>query len=96
MLTLKESYVEWAVKHLRKYSHSDFYPKLFEFNAVFHSWEQVKTFILSLDLDNYYPKSPMVNLAQKPNGTFRIVHQLDPIDSIIYTALIRALLAPML
>lgn len=89
MLTLKQNYVEWAVKHLQKYSHSDFYPKIFEFNAIFHNWEQVKTFILSLDLDNYYPKSPMINLAQKPNGTFRIVHQLDPIDSIIYTALIR-------
>jgi hypothetical protein len=33
----------------------------------------------------------MINLAPKSNGTFRIAHQLDPIDSIIYTALIREL-----
>ncbi|UCG54543.1 MAG: RNA-directed DNA polymerase [Dehalococcoidia bacterium] len=31
----------------------------------------------------------MLNLAPKPNGTFRIVHQLDPCDSLIYTALVR-------
>jgi hypothetical protein len=89
MFTLKENYIEWAVKHLQKYSHSDFYPKIFEFSAIFHNWEQVKTYILSLDLDKYCPKPPVINAALKPNGTFRIVHQLDPIDSIIYTALIR-------
>lgn len=91
MLTLKENYLEWALKHLRKYSHSDFYPRIFEFAAISHNWQQVKEFILSLDLDNYYPKSPMINLAPKTNGTFRIAHQLDPIDSIIYTALVREL-----
>lgn len=91
MLTLKENYLEWALKHQRKYSHSDFYPRIFEFAAISHNWQQVKEFLLSLDLDHYYPKSPMINLAQKPNGTFRIVHQLDPIDSIIYTALVREL-----
>jgi len=91
VLTLKENYLEWALKHLRKYSHSDFYPRIFEFAAISHNWQQVKEFILSLDLDNYYPKSPMINLAPKTNGTFRIVHQLDPIDSIIYTALVREL-----
>jgi hypothetical protein len=32
--------------------------------------------------------APNIYLAPKSNGTFRIVHQLDPIDSIIYTALI--------
>jgi hypothetical protein len=89
MLKLKENYLEWALKHLRKYSDSDFYPRIFEFAAISHNWQQVKEFILSLDLDKYCPKSPVISTAQKPNGTFRIAHQLDPIDSIIYTALIR-------
>lgn len=91
MARVKENHLEWALKHLQRYSHSDFYPRIFEFAAISHNWQQVKEFILSLDLDNYYPKSPMINLAQKPNGTFRIAHQLDPIDSIIYTALVREL-----
>ena len=89
MVTLKENNIEWALKHLQKYSHSDFYPKIFEFPAIAHNWQQVKDHILSLDLNIYHPKSPMINLAPKPNGNYRIVHQLDPIDSLIYTALIR-------
>ncbi len=88
MVTLKENSLEWALKHLLRYSHSDFYPKIFEFQAIAHNWQQVKDHILSLDLDTYSPKSPLINLAPKYNGTFRIVHQLAPIDSLIYTALI--------
>ena len=91
MVTLKENYLEWALKHLRKYSHSDFYPRIFEFAAISHNWQQVKEFIMSIDLDDYYPKSPIIDLAPKSNGIFRIAHQLDPIDSIIYTALVREL-----
>jgi hypothetical protein len=88
MATLKENHVEWALKHLLKYSHSDFYPKIFEFQAIAHNWQQVKAHILSLDLDTYSPKSPLINLAPKYNRNFRIVHQLEPIDSLIYTALV--------
>ncbi len=89
MVTVTENNLEWALKHLQKYSHSDFYPKLFEFAAISHNWQQVKEYILSLDLDTYQPKSPMINLAPKPNGNYRIVHQLEPIDSLLYVALIR-------
>lgn len=91
MITLKENYLEWALKHLKKYSHSDFYPRIFEFAAISHNWQKVKEFIMSINLEDYYPKSPMINLAPKSNGIFRVAHQLDPIDSIIYTALVREL-----
>jgi hypothetical protein len=88
-MKLKGNYIEWSLKHLQKYSHSDFYPKLFEFAAITHNWLEVKKYLLSLDLDAYQPKSPMINLAPKTNGNFRVVHQLDPVDSLIYTSLIR-------
>lgn len=91
MVTVKENHLEWALKHLLKYWDSDFYPKIFEFHAISHNWQQVKDHILSLDLDIYSPKSPLINLAPKSNENYRIVHQLDPIDSLIYTALIREL-----
>lgn len=89
MAILKENHLEWALKHLQKYSHSDFYPKLFEFSAISHNWQEVKKYLLSLDIDSYEPKAPMIRLAPKPNGNYRIAHQLEPIDSLIYTALIR-------
>jgi hypothetical protein len=89
MVTLKENHLEWALKHLKKYSHSDFYPRIFEFAAISHNWQQLKNHILSLDLDTYRPKTPIISVAPKPDGNFRVVHQLDPIDSLIYTALVR-------
>lgn len=89
MVHVKDNHLEWALKHLLKYYDSDFYPKLFEFQAISHDWQQVKDHVLSLDLETYVPKSPVINLAPKPNGNYRIAHQLDPIDSLIYTALIR-------
>ena len=86
-MNLKESSLEWAIKHLLKYYNSDFYPKLFEYKALKHNWADVKQGLLKIDLDKYIPKSPITSLAFKHNGTFRIVHLLDPIDSIVITAM---------
>ncbi len=88
MYNIKENYLEWSLNHLKKYYDSDFYPKLFEFKAIAHNWDNVKNYILSLDIENYIPSSPVLNLAYKSNISFRVVHQLDPIDSLIFTALV--------
>lgn len=74
--------------HLTRYYDSDFFPRMFEFSAIKNDWTNVKKHILEINLEDYAPKSPLVYLAPKPNGNFRVVHQLDPIDSLIYTALI--------
>lgn len=88
MFRLKESSVEWALKHVTHFYASDFFPREFEFEAMAHEWADIKAYILGFDLHEYVPNTPLVSLALKPNGTFRVVHQLDPIDSIIYTALV--------
>ncbi|MBD1903511.1 RNA-directed DNA polymerase [Trichocoleus sp. DQ-A3] len=87
-MKLEETSLEWALKHLTKYYDSDFYPKLFEYEAIAHYWSEVKSYIQGLDLLTYAPKTPFSSLAFKASGTFRVVHQLDPIDAIIYTALV--------
>ena len=89
MITLKENHLEWTLKHLQKYSHSDFYPRMFELQAIFHNWPKVREYILALDLSKYVPKEATFSLAPKPNRTYRIVHQLEPIDTFIYTASVR-------
>src|SRR4030095_2206066 len=87
MFHLKESSVEWALKHLGRFYASDFFPRPFEFAAISDQWADIKAHLLALDLHSYVPQTPVMSLALKPNGTFRVVHQLDPIDSLIYTAL---------
>lgn len=88
MRKIKETSLEWALKHVRKFYDSDFYPRLFEFDAIQHNWKKVKEELLNIDLDKYAPQTPFICLAPKKNETFRVVHQLDPIDTLIYTALL--------
>ena len=88
MRSLKETSIEWSLKHVRKFYDSDFYPKLFEFDAIQHNWTKVKRELLQIDLDNYIPQTPFICLAPKKNATYRVVHQLDPIDTLIYTAIL--------
>lgn len=88
MFTLKDSSLEWSLIHLTNFYDSDFYPKPFEFDAIKANWTAIKTFIQSLNLETHIAKTPITTLAPKSNRTFRAVHQLDPLDSIIYTALV--------
>lgn len=89
MYKLRETSIEWSLKHLLHYYDSDFFPKLFEFKALSHNWISVKGYLSNLDLETYIPSSPIINLAHKNIYNFRVVHQLDPIDSIIFTSLVR-------
>lgn len=88
MYKLQETSLEWALLHLTNYYDSDFFPRLFEFEAIRRDWSNFKSFLLNLDIEEYAPKNPIISLALKPNANYRIVHQLDPIDSIIFTALL--------
>ena len=88
MFHVRATSLEWALKHIRRYYSSDFFPAAFEFDAISDQWSTVKTHIRSLDLESYVPRTPVTLLAPKPNGTFRVVHHLDPVDALLYAALI--------
>lgn len=88
MYKLKAKSLDWALNHLVNYYDSDFFPKPFEFLAIKADWSNIKKHIQSINLKDYVPQAPTIVMAAKPGGTFRAVHQLDPIDSIIYTALL--------
>jgi hypothetical protein len=88
MFQISENALEWALKHITKFYSSDFFPAPFEFEAISHDWSVVKTHLKELDLEQYVPSTPVTLLAPKPNGTFRVVHQLTPIDSLLYAALV--------
>jgi hypothetical protein len=93
MFNLQETSLEWSLLHVTNFYDSDFFPRLFEFEAIKRDWDNIKTHLLNLDIETLAPKNPVILLALKPNKNFRVVHQLDPIDSIIYTALLYELSA---
>lgn len=88
MYRISETSLEWALKHHERFPDSDFYPELFEFEAIRHDWDNIKSYLLKLDFSTHIPDSPVIFHAPKPNGGFRAVHQLDPIDSLLYTAVV--------
>lgn len=87
MTKLSEESIEFAKSHIKNFYDSDFFPKPFEFNAIWHNWQEVKGYILGRDIDNIPLQLPRVFCARKPNGSFRVVHQLDPVASIVYTSI---------
>jgi hypothetical protein len=87
MAIIKENSLEFARKHISKYYDSDFFPKPIEYDALWHQWAEVKAELMSKNVGKLWVTSPRAMTIAKPKGGFRVVHQLEPIDSIIYTAL---------
>ena len=86
---LKDPYLDWALAHVCRYADSDHFARIFEFNAIRDNWKEVRDHIHSLDLEVYSPQPALLRFAPKLNGTHRVVHRLDPLDVLIYTALVR-------
>ena len=87
MTILTEHSLEFAREHIYKYYDSDFFPKSIEFEALWHQWDDVKKELMSKNVTKLWVTPPRAMTIAKPKGGFRVVHQLEPIDAIIYTAL---------
>lgn len=87
MAILKEPSLDFAREHIEKFYDSDFFPKQFEFLAMWHFWPQVKAELMSKNIGKLTHIPPRRFAAPKPTGTYRVVHQLDPIDALVYTAI---------
>lgn len=80
--------LDWALTHIEKFGDTDIFPVPFEFQAIRHCWSWFRAEIEKLDLDKHSPRAYRRMLVPKPGGGFRAAVQLDPVDALIYTALI--------
>ncbi|MCW8943801.1 MAG: RNA-directed DNA polymerase [Sedimenticola sp.] len=87
MSKLTEESLDFARQHIEKYYDSDFFPKPFEFEAIWHNWDEVKAELSGKNVEKLWVFPPHTVPAIKSNGTYRIVHQLEPVDAVIYTAM---------
>lgn len=87
MSILSDDSLEFARQHITKFYDSDFFPKAVEFEAIWHSWEDVKKELTSKNVVKHWATTPKTLTSLKPKGGFRVVQQLEPLDTIIYTAL---------
>lgn len=80
--------LDWALTHVKKFGDTDIFPVPFEFDAIAHAWTALKGELASRDLEVLRIRSARRFLVPKPGGGFRAAVQLDPLDALIYTALV--------
>jgi hypothetical protein len=89
MLKLSEKSLDWALTHIENNGDTDIFPLPFEFQAIRCCWDQdIKPWLRSQDILKWQVRPHRRCLVPKHRYGFRISTQLDPIDAIIYAALV--------
>ena len=83
--------LDFAILHITSFYDTDFFPRTEEFRAIAHSWPVIRTHILEATLDQILSAAPLVLAWPKVKGGFRVVHRLEPLDALIYTAMARTI-----
>lgn len=89
-MKLKPESLDWSLKNSGKIDPLiDLFPKAFEFEAIKDDWKNIKHEILKIN----FPKGWNIResrkmFAPKHQFGFRLCTQLDPIDAIIYKAIV--------
>ena len=88
MYKLPLAALDWALEHIETYGDTDLLPVPFEFAGIRNSWPTIREDLSKKDLTQYSPSSLRRVLAPKGRFAFRSVTQLDPLDSLIFAALL--------
>lgn len=88
-LTLTDASLDWALKHSLAWADTDIFPVIFEFQAIHDSWDAVKSTIQGIDILKWKVRPYRRCLVPKHRFGFRISTQLDPLDFLVFTALIK-------
>lgn len=80
--------LDWALRHIARFGDTDLLPVPLELQAVQHAWTWLRDELAAVDLTHYSVHAVQRVLVPKPRGGFRVVTQLDPIDALVYTAMV--------
>lgn len=80
--------LEWALKHVESFGDTVFLPRAFEYQAIRHNWTEIRDWLLAQDLRDWSSRPQRRFLASKSRYSFRYVTQLDPLEYLLFTALI--------
>jgi hypothetical protein len=67
---------------------SDILPVPFEYEAMQRHWSALLPKLASIDVASHETRALQPFMVPKPDGGYRVATRLDPIDAIIYTALV--------
>lgn len=88
MLTLQENSLNWSLNHALNIGDTDVFPAPFEYEAIKHDWETVRAYLANINVLEWATRPARTLLSPKAKYGFRVITQIDPIDFLIYSALI--------
>src|SRR6266540_67018 len=89
MLRLNIDSLDWALEHALNYGDTSMFPLPFEYGAIKHDWSDVRNFLAAQDVLAWVVRPHRTMLSPKARFGFRVITQLDPLDFLIYAALIK-------
>lgn len=81
--------IEWAIKHIDKENDTDLFPKPFEINIIKEYIEFCKIELSKIEIGNYKWKPSRRFIIPKDEVSYRVITQLDPLDSFYLSAIIK-------
>lgn len=87
-MKLTQASVEWAIASLNRRSDTDLFPKPVELEALVAPSSGAVTKVAALDISQHQPTAPRRFIVPKDDLSYRAATQLDPLDSVILTALV--------
>ena len=80
------SALDWALKHVRRYDDTDIFPVPFEYRAIAADWTVIRQALSSQNIAKVPLRGNISLATPKTSFGFRVAHQLDPRDTLLYTA----------
>lgn len=80
--------LDWALEHVENFGDTVFMPAAFEYAAIRHDWTHIRIWLGQRDLRRWTSRPQRRLLAAKGRYSFRYVTQLDPLEYLLFTALI--------
>ena len=80
--------LDWALEHVENFGDTVFLPAAFEYVAIRHDWTRMRGWLAQQDLRHWTSRPQRRFLAAKGKYSFRYVTQLDPLEYLLFTALI--------
>lgn len=87
--TLTQASLRWARRHLVNFGDTDLFPRPFEIEVIDAQWTGVEAALKSLDVSGHKWRPPRRILIPKSELAFRMVCQLDPLDALLFAAIMK-------
>jgi hypothetical protein len=92
---LTQGSLDFARRHFERFDDSDFFPPQEEFADVWANWDYFVERVTSVNVTKLPLTAALTMPVAKGRTSYRIVHQLEPLTAITYTALVHSV-APAL